>query len=220
MIRTPLIYVVEDNDVSREMLVARLSKCNYQAEPIESGESCLEQLAQQQPDLILLDIVMPTMSGLEVLTEIRRTRSLYHLPVIIVTGKVDSEDVIDGLTIGANDYVAKPITFPVLEARIRTQLAVKHSIENLLDAERQRVMIESLGAVCHHLSQPMTSIMGNLGLLGESLASEDVVTRGKVKDILEWTEEVQSLLHQLQVLREYRSTPYLSDSEILDIGIA
>ena len=153
------------------------------------------------------------------LTEIRKAHSLYQLPVIVVTGKVSSADVIGGLDVGANDYVAKPITFPVLEARIKTQIAVKQSIEDLLQAERQRVMIESLGAACHHISQPMTSVMGNLGLLQESLGPHDADTRDKISDILEWAEEVRSLLRQLQTLSEYRSTPYLSNSHILDIRI-
>ena len=219
MTRTPLVYVVEDDEASRELLVRRLRKRGYRAEPIENGESCLERLTEQLPDLILLDLVMPAMGGLEVLTEIRRTHSLYQLPVIVVTGKVTAEDVIDGLDVGANDYVTKPITFPVLEARIKTQIAVKQSIEDLLQAERQRVMIESLGAACHHIAQPMTSVIGNLGLLQESLGPDDVATRDKIEDLLEWAEQVRSLLRQLQTLREYRSTPYLSDSHILDIRI-
>ena len=217
--RTPLIYVVEDDEASRTLLVRQLRKRKYQAEPIDSGESCLKRLTQQQPDLILLDILLPAMSGLNVLAEIRKEHSLYQLPVILVTGKVDSDDVIDGLKIGANDYVVKPITFAVLAARIKTQIAMKQSVKSLLEAERHRVMIESLGAVCHHISQPMTAIMGNLELLKGSLASDDVVARGKVQDILEWTEEVRSLLHLLQTVREFRSTPYLGNSGILDIGI-
>jgi DNA-binding response OmpR family regulator len=219
MTQTPLIYVVEDDEASRELLVRRLRKRNYRAEPIEGGESCLERLTQQLPDLILLDLVMPAMSGLDVLAEIRKTHSLYQLLVIVVTGKVAAEDVVDGLRLGANDYVTKPITFPVLEARIKTQIAVKQSVENLLQAERQRVMIESLGAACHHISQPMTSVMGNLGLLQESLGPADAETRDKIGDILEWTAEVRDLLRQMQTLREYRTTPYVSDSHILDIRI-
>jgi CheY-like chemotaxis protein len=214
---TPLIYVVEDDEASRDMLVRRLRKRGYRAESIETGESCLDRLAEQLPDLVLLDLVMPAMSGFDVLTEIRKTHSLYQLPVIVVTGKVSADDVIDGLNVGANDYVTKPITFPVLEARIKAQIAVKQSVEDLLQAERQRVMIESLGAACHHLAQPMTSVLGNLGLLQESLGPDDAVTRGKVRDILDWAEEVRSLLRQLQAVREYRSTPYVSDSRILDI---
>ena len=219
MTRTPLIYVVEDDEAGRELLARKLEKWQYQAEAVESGEACLERLTRQLPDLILLDIVMSAMSGLDVLVHVRKKYSLYELPVILVTGKVDSVDVIDGLAAGANDYVAKPIAFPVLEARIKTQLAIKQSIEDLLDAERQRVMIESLGAACHHIAQPMTSVIGNLGLLRESLALDDVVTRAKLRDILEWTEKVQSLLHQLQAARVYRSIPYVSSSNILDIGI-
>jgi len=219
MRRAPLIYVVEDDEASRELLVRRLGKRGYRAEPIASGELCLEWLTRQLPDLVLLDLVMPAMGGLEVLKTIRRAHSLYQLPVIVVTGRVTTEDVVDGLDSGANDYVTKPITFPVLEARIKTQIAVKQSIEDLLQAERQRVMIESLGAACHHLSQPMTSVMGNLGLLRESLGPDDADTREKISDILEWAEQVRRLLGQLQTLREYRSTPYLGDSHILDISV-
>lgn len=218
MTRAPLIYVVEDDENSRELLVRRFGKRGYVAEPFANGESCLERLNQQLPELVLLDLMMPAMGGRDVLKAIRRTHSLYQLPVIVVTGKVATEDVVDGLEVGANDYVTKPITFPVLEARIKTQIAVKQSIENLLQAERQRVMIESLGAACHHISQPMTSVMGNLGLLQESLGPGDADTRDKINDILKWAEQVRSLLGQFQTLREYRSTPYLGDSHILDIS--
>lgn len=78
-------------------------------------------------------------------------------------------------------------------------------------------MIESLGAACHHISQEMTGVMGNLGLLQQSLGPDDADTRDKISEILEWAEQVRSLLGQLQTLREYRSTPYLGDSYILDI---
>jgi len=142
----------------------------------EAEEDALALLSDRDWDVVLLDYRLPDFDGLEVLAEIRKTHSLYQLPVIVVTGKVAAEDVVDGLHLGANDYVTKPITFPVLEARIKTQIAVKQSVENLLQAERQRVMIESLGAACHHLSQPMTSVMGNLGLLQESLGPDDAAT--------------------------------------------
>ncbi|MDA1185965.1 MAG: response regulator [Acidobacteria bacterium] len=217
MTQAPLIYVVEDDEASRELLVRRLRKRGYRAEPIASGESCLERLPRELPELVLLDLVMPAMGGLDVLRTIRRTHSLYQLPVIVVTGKVTTEEVVDGLDVGANDYVTKSITFPVLEARIKTQIAMKQSIEALLQAERQRVMIESLGAACHHISQPMTSVMGNLGLLQESLGPDDADTRDKISDILKWTEQVRSLLDQFRTLREYRPTPYVGDSHILDI---
>jgi serine/threonine protein kinase/CheY-like chemotaxis protein len=88
----------------------------------ENGELAL-RIAEVQPvDLVLLDIMMPGISGLDVLREVRKTRGPDELPIIMVTAKSDSDDVVEALDLGANDYVTKPIDFPVVLARLQTQL--------------------------------------------------------------------------------------------------
>src|SRR6185295_7894621 len=91
----------------------------------DGGESALEAVRAGGIDLVLLDLVMPGMNGLEVLKALRQLRSAAQLPVIMVTASSDSEDVVEALGHGANDYVTKPIDFPVAVARIEAALRTR-----------------------------------------------------------------------------------------------
>jgi CheY-like chemotaxis protein len=121
------LLVVDDNAENREMLSRRLLKKGFQVLVAEGGREALSAIESQPVDLVLLDIMMPGMSGVEVLEELRKTRSAADLPVIMATAKTDSEDVVQALELGANDYVTKPIDFPVVLARVQSQLRLKKS---------------------------------------------------------------------------------------------
>ncbi|MGB5880237.1 MAG: adenylate/guanylate cyclase domain-containing protein, partial [Thermoanaerobaculia bacterium] len=98
----------------------------------ESGRTALHRIEAARFDLVLLDFMMPEMSGIEVLENLRQTRSANELPVIMVTGKERSQDMVEAFRAGANDYVIKPVDLPVVLARIRTQVALKRASESLL----------------------------------------------------------------------------------------
>lgn len=93
----------------------------------ESGSRALSIIAEQRVDLVLLDVMMPGMSGVETLRHLRRYRSLADLPVIMVTANTSSDDVVQALDQGANDYITKPVDFSVAVARIRTQLTARRA---------------------------------------------------------------------------------------------
>ncbi len=114
MSEPPRILVAEDEELSRDMLVRRLAKSGFAVEAVADGRSCLAALEKQAPDLALLDIQMPGASGMEVVREIRKRFTHDTLPVILVTALGESDDIVRGLDAGANDYVVKPIIFPVL----------------------------------------------------------------------------------------------------------
>jgi DNA-binding response OmpR family regulator len=117
------VLVVDDEASNREILQRRLERAGYLVKAAQNGRQALKMLETQPFDLVLLDIMMPGMSGLEVLDSIRSTRSLCDLPVIMATAQSDSGSVVDALERGANDYVSKPLDFPVVLARVKTQLA-------------------------------------------------------------------------------------------------
>src|SRR5262249_46554679 len=94
-------------------------------------------LGERRFDLVLLDIMMPGMTGLEVLKFLRRVDSLLDLPIIMVTAKGESEDVVEALELGANDYVTKPLDFPVVLARIRAQLALRRAVAKSTELEQK-----------------------------------------------------------------------------------
>jgi diguanylate cyclase (GGDEF)-like protein len=125
----PRILVVDDVFDNRDILTRRLIRRGFDVAEASGGLEALEKLEAQSFDLVLLDIMMPDLCGNEVLRLIRKTKSPTELPVIMVTAKSQSEDVVESLEIGANDYVTKPVDFAVALARITAQLARKQAAE-------------------------------------------------------------------------------------------
>ena len=120
--RPPRILVVDDDPNAREMLRRRLERYGFAVETARDGIDGMRRIESGDPDLVLLEVLMAGMSGLEVLERTRRTRSRSELPIILATALDDSEDAVEGLERGANDYVTKPFDFPVVIARVRSQL--------------------------------------------------------------------------------------------------
>jgi adenylate cyclase len=125
------ILVVDDNEMNRDMLARRLRRQEHEVETAEDGYRALEVLSRARFDLVLLDIMMPGLSGYDVLAKLRQTRSMSELPVIMATAKDQGEDIVQALKLGANDYVTKPLDFAVVIARVNTQLALKRAIEEV-----------------------------------------------------------------------------------------
>jgi putative two-component system response regulator len=125
------LLVVDDNEMNRDMLSRRLSRRKHTVITAENGQQALDLIEKESFDVILLDIMMPGISGIEVLKLIRQSYSASELPVIMVTAKSDSEDVVTALKLGANDYVIKPLDFPVVLARVQTQLEACRSHKKL-----------------------------------------------------------------------------------------
>jgi signal transduction histidine kinase len=119
------VLLVDDDTMTRQFMYARLARQGYDVTVAEHGPAALAALDERSFDLVLLDIMMPGMSGIEVLTEIRRRYSMLNLPIIMVTANDLEETLIEALEKGANDYLLKPISLPVTLARIKAQLSLK-----------------------------------------------------------------------------------------------
>jgi diguanylate cyclase (GGDEF)-like protein len=124
---TATLLLVDDDAMNRDALSRRLRNAGYTVLMAESGSQALDIVDSQRVDLVLLDVMMPGMSGVDTLRRLRQQRSLADLPVIMVTAKTGSDDVVEALELGANDYVTKPIDFSVALARIRTQLTARRA---------------------------------------------------------------------------------------------
>jgi signal transduction histidine kinase len=144
------LLVVDDNKLNREMLGRRLTRKGYSVTEAENGNDALAMIEEKSFDLALLDIMMPGISGIEALEQIRRRHSAADLPIIMATAKTQSEDVVEALRLGANDYVTKPIDFPVLLARVQTHLNLK-KLFKLKD--------EFLSIASHDLKNPLFVIV-------------------------------------------------------------
>ena len=133
----PRILVVDDDPQNRDVLRRRLERFGFEVETARDGIEMLRLVDVEDFDLIMLDVMMPGMNGLEALERVRRTRSMTELPVILATALAETEDAIEGLGRGANDYVTKPFDFPMLVARVRTQLAMSRSVREVAALARQ-----------------------------------------------------------------------------------
>lgn len=157
------LLVVDDERMNRELLARRLRSSGYEVEVAENGEAALAWLETQTVDLVVLDIMMPGIDGLEVLRRVRAQHGATRLPVIMATAKDESQDVIRALKLGANDYVTKPVDLDVLQARIQTQVGLKQKTEALeaanarmqeeleAAAEIQKALLPQTLPTCEHV---------------------------------------------------------------------
>ncbi|MBL8114355.1 MAG: response regulator [Acidobacteria bacterium] len=169
------ILVVDDNELNRDLLGRRLVRAGYAVEMAEDGHQALALVREQSFDCLLLDVMMPGISGLEVLQEIRKGFTMSELPVIMATARDGSQNIVEAFSMGANDYVTKPLDFAVVLARMRTQLSLKRATEEisklnlrLVEAQERiaNLMQSSTEAVkdvpawAHDVSEELTGVLG------------------------------------------------------------
>src|SRR5450755_3284733 len=118
----PLVLVVEDEAAIATMLRYNLEKQGYRVSEASDGQEALTRIQEQQPDIVLLDWMLPLMSGIEVCRQIRRKPATRDLPVIMVTARTEDQDAVRGLNTGADDYITKPFNIEALLARMRALL--------------------------------------------------------------------------------------------------
>jgi sigma-B regulation protein RsbU (phosphoserine phosphatase) len=142
------ILVVDDDEMNRDMLSRRLERTGFTVKLARDGAEALEAIAREELDLVVLDVMMPGIDGLQALETLRRSRSPAELPVIMATARDGSDDVVRALKLGANDYVTKPLDFPVVLARIQTQLFLRRARRELEAAHaRMRQELEAAARI-------------------------------------------------------------------------
>lgn len=163
----PAVLVVDDNSVNCELLARRLERDGLSITSTLSGEEALELAHPERFHLVLLDIMMPGIGGLDVLETLRARFSAQELPIIMVTARDRSEDVVRSLELGANDHVSKPIDFPVLRARMRTQLRLR---------ELAKIRDEFFRVASHDLKNPLTTLVWGADALERTMRPGEPVT--------------------------------------------
>lgn len=156
------LLVVDDDRINRELLM-HLFERDYRISTAMGGREALEVLKESDIDLVMLDIMMPNMSGLEVLGEIRDNPKTRDLPVILISAMANTRDVVNGLRLGANDYITKPVDVSVVIARVKTQLTVKRLLDErqatIIDLEKAETLRSQLFRIASHdLKTPLNNI--------------------------------------------------------------
>ncbi len=139
--RRPRILIVDDDELNLVMLRDHLTPHGYDIEEARGGAEALEKARAANPDLVVLDVVMPKLGGFEVCQRLKAGRGDRFLPVILITSRADTESKVEGLGCGADDYLTKPFHPDELLARIGSMLRIKH-LEDNLAAEKRWVELE------------------------------------------------------------------------------
>lgn len=165
------ILVVDDNEVNCEVIQELLTYRGYRSKTALSGRQALELLQKQSFDLILLDIMMPEMSGEDVILNLRRDPALKEIPVILITARASEEDRIHGLNLGADDYISKPIIADELLLRVANLLRRIEDTRRQSQEESQEKM-RQLGELFTYTSHEIKNIYSNIGEGARLLPSE------------------------------------------------
>lgn len=165
----PLILAVDDEPANL-VLLERLLKSQYRIMTVGGGQAALDMLAQAPFDLVLLDIMMPEMNGLQVLDIVRHNPQTADVPVILISALTEVSDITNGLEMGANDYITKPIDLDITQARVQTQISLK-----LLQDERKATIAKLEAAqemknrfirmASHDLKSPLMNMRMIMSLL-------------------------------------------------------
>jgi len=146
----PLIYIVEDDKDIAELINFNLIQQGYNTEIIKNGDDAYERIISLPPDLLLLDIMLPGLSGIEICKYIRNSVHLKDLPVIMITARSQETDKIIGLKTGADDYIAKPFSIKELLARINALLRrTKNKHEDIFVAGNLKIYFSSYSVMCN-----------------------------------------------------------------------
>lgn len=129
--RTPVILVVDDNQQNLELLQAYLEDVDCRTIPAEDGPQALDIIAHNLPDLILLDVMMPRMSGFEVCKRLKNDPKTEDIPIIMVTALTEFGDIERGIDSGTDDFISKPVNKLELLTRVKTMLKLKHLTDKL-----------------------------------------------------------------------------------------
>jgi two-component system cell cycle response regulator len=144
------VLIVDDHEDNIELLRARLESWGFESISASDGEEALQRIDECAPDLILLDVMMPKIDGIEVAKRVKANRSLPFIPIIMQTALDATENKVEGLEAGADDYITKPIDFAELKARVNSMLRIKR-LQDALE-ERERQLLEANERL-RHMSQ-------------------------------------------------------------------
>ena len=199
----PRIFIVEDERRIARLLQIELEHEGYETATEENGLRAFERIAQEEYDLVLLDIMLPEMDGM---TICRKVREISDIPIIMLTARDDVEDKVNGLDIGADDYMTKPFAIQELLARVRNALRKQRSGENGEGPEGEKLQVKDL---IMYPSRYEVTVQG-----------EEVQLTKKEYSLLEYLlRNKRNVLTRDQILQEVWGYDYTGDTNVVDVYI-
>ena len=214
------ILIIDDQPENVFVLQDRLEHEGYKVVTAYDGQSGINKAVEEQPDIILLDIMMPGMSGFEVCEVLIKNEKTKKIPIIMVTALTGSDDIKKGLELGAYDYIKKPFNRVELLARIKSALRFKETQNLLLEVEKISVFSATVQTANHKIKQPLTLINLSVAALRRELGKENISKEQLLKrvDFLEIAaKEIVDVLEQLTSIKKPVIKEYVNNLKMIDI---
>ena len=202
------------------MLQDRLEHAGFLVITAYDGKSGIEKAIKELPDLILLDVMMPDITGIEVCKTLVSNEATQGIPIILVTAKSDAEDTKEGLEAGAFDYIKKPFNRVELLARVHSALKVSDANKLLLDAEKKNTFVATVVTANHKIKQPLTLLSLSSAALKREL-SKEVISKEAILNRINYIDiaikEINDVLNQLNAIKDPVLSDYTRDIKMIKV---
>ncbi len=212
------ILVIDDLPENVFMLQDRLEHEGYEILTAYDGKSGIEKAQTELPDLILLDVMMPGINGIEVCKTLVNNNKTSDIPIILVTAKTGAEDTKEGLDAGAYDYIKKPFNKIELLARVKSALKLSEANKLLLLTEKRSTFFATVVTTNHKIKQPLTLLSLSSAAIKRELTKDEIskdVLTDKLKYIDAAVKEITDVLDQLNSIREPVLSDYTNDIKMI-----
>ncbi len=214
------ILVIDDLPENVFLLQDRLENEGYEVITAYEGRSGLNKAISEQPDLILLDIMMPDITGLDVCKKLVGNEETSHIPIILVTAKIEAEDIKEGLEAGAFDYIKKPFNRIELLARVKSALKLSDARRQLIEAEKSKLFAATVVTANHKIKQPLTLMSLSAAAIKREI-SKEIISTGSINKRLDYIttaiKEINNILNQLHTIKKPVLSDYVKNIKMIDV---
>ena len=220
MEKNPIILLVDDDPSHIALLREFLSKEGYEILAVSSATEVFQTVRTVIPDLILLDIMMPGITGIEACKILVNDDRTKHIPIILVTAKGGAEDTKEGLEAGAFDYIKKPFNRIELLARVQSALKLSEANFLLLEAEKKNTFVATVVTANHKIKQPLTLLSLSSAAIKRELNKEEIskeLILNRLKYIDTAVKEITDVLNQLNSIKEPVLAKYTKNIKMIKV---
>jgi DNA-binding response OmpR family regulator len=219
--RSLTVLIVEDDAELREILQAEFELEGLTALTATNGSEAVIAARELKPDLILMDLMMPVMDGIEATKIVKGSEETRHIPIIMLTAAGNKEDIVAGLEAGAIDYITKPFFMPELKSRLRSVLQhkimydeLKRIQDTVIRKERLQTVKDLTEAFQGSINGPLTVILGKIHLLKKkhsNIPDDDLETLEKA------AQKIKEIVNHLGIMEWIYPVPLLNDTDLVDL---
>ena len=214
------ILVIDDLPENVFMLQDRLEHEGYEVITAYDGKSGIEKVRSERPDLILLDVMMPDITGIEVCKILVADKETAGIPLILVTAKSGADDTKEGLEAGAFDYIKKPFNRIELVARVKSALKLSDANKLILDAEKKNTFVATVVTANHKIKQPLTLLSLSSSAIKRELGKDEISREsllGRLKYIDIAIKEISEVLDKLDSIKDPVITDYTNSVKMINV---